>query len=104
MEFTMDDYLIQTCHEAFCTGHYKVAYHLLCAALQHGLDTGSIAYLEAVQKLAREQSLWIDVNGPDNRQSLQSVMDNQGFSLFYGLYRQLESDLKTNRIRDKQLM
>ena len=66
-------HLMQINQEIFADGHYKVAYHVLAAALHCARTLGDIPGLVEVERVANEQLRWIDDRHPEYEHSTQSV-------------------------------
>lgn len=82
--------LLKLDHDAFTTGHYSVAYHLLAAALHCAVDDNNLENLARVNTMAAEHLAWIDANAPEYEHSTLSAAARGHGSIYAMLARQAQ--------------
>jgi hypothetical protein len=70
---------------AFTNGLYESAYHALDAAFYCACALQSASYLHSIEKVATEQSAWIDLHDPGSVMSTQSSPSRRRGVSFYQL-------------------
>lgn len=89
--------------EAFAGQRYNVAYHALMAALHCAQDLDDSQGLAEVERVANEQSSWIDAHHPEYEHSTQSASKRNNSSIYVNAARQAHAGIRIIQHRaDKQ--